>query len=215
MADDIFLTAEEQDERAKKWLRENGPAILIGIVLGLGGIYGYDEYRIHQIKQSERAALAYSELLEIHQGSDVSDVALQVDTLKDEFSSTPYAAKAALIKAKQLASTDLDAAISELDWVLGNTDERSVWHSANIRKAKILIEQSAFDQALESATLSDYEGFASQYLELQGDALLGKSEYEEAQTAYTAAIDALSPASQGYARILQLKLNRAVAPASE
>ena len=42
MADDIFLTPEEQDERARQWLKDNGPALIVGVVLGIGAIFGWD-----------------------------------------------------------------------------------------------------------------------------------------------------------------------------
>ena len=208
MADDIFLTQEEQDERAKKWLRENGPAILIGIVLGLVGIYGYDEYRIYQIKQAERASLAYSQVLELTEGSELADISAHVEELKSDYKGTPYAAKAALLKAKQLMATDMDAALAELDWALEHADERPVWHAANIRKAKLLIAQEKTEQALAIAKQEPYEGFASQYYEVLGDAYAQSGDAEQAANAYQMSIDALSPADAGYARILTLKQNQ-------
>ena len=208
MADDIFLTPEEQDERAKKWLRENGPAIAIGIVLGLGGIYGYDEYRKHQQSQAEEASYAYGQILEITQDSDLADITSQVDTLTTDYAGTPYASKAMLLKAKQLSLTDVDAAVEALDWVLTNAEERPVWHAANIRRAKILLSKEGQAKSVISTIENvDHEAYASHYLEIIGDAHVQLGQDGQAVASYQAAIDALTPADAGYTRILTLKQN--------
>ena len=38
----------EQNERVVKWLRENGLSIGVGIVIGLVGIFGWQQWRSHQ-----------------------------------------------------------------------------------------------------------------------------------------------------------------------
>ena len=38
---DAFETEEQQVEALKKWLNEYGMSIIIGLVLGLGGLFGY------------------------------------------------------------------------------------------------------------------------------------------------------------------------------
>ncbi|MEX2327847.1 MAG: tetratricopeptide repeat protein, partial [Pseudomonadales bacterium] len=40
-------TDEEQIEAIKKWWDENGKSILIGIVLALGGVFGYQAWDNH------------------------------------------------------------------------------------------------------------------------------------------------------------------------
>ena len=56
MADDIFLTPEEQDERARQWLKDNGPALIVGVVLGIGAIFGWDYYKKSQLEKAEAAS---------------------------------------------------------------------------------------------------------------------------------------------------------------
>jgi len=64
MADDIFLTPEEQDERARKWLKENGPALAIGIALGLGAIFGWNQYKAKMQRDAETASELYTAAIE-------------------------------------------------------------------------------------------------------------------------------------------------------
>ncbi len=42
---DEFLTEDEQADRVKQWLQENGLFILAGVVLGLGGLFGWQSWR--------------------------------------------------------------------------------------------------------------------------------------------------------------------------
>ncbi len=216
MADDIFLTPEEQDERAKKWIRENGPAIGIGIVLGLGGIYGYDEYQKHQLAKAEQASLMYSQVVEMTEESELADVSQEIDTLRDEYASTPYAAKAMLLRAKRLSITNYEGAIEALDWVLDNADETAVWHAANIRKATLMLGQEGQAEAVLAALdgLAE-DGLTSHYMEIRGDAQAQLGQNEAAIESYQAAIDALAPSDAGYSRILTLKQNGVRSSGSE
>ena len=147
MADDIFLSQEEQDERAKKWLKDNGLAITLGIALGFGGIIGYNHYKDSVVQNAEQASNLFSTTVEYINDSKIADISAQVSKLKEEHADTPYASKAVLIKATQLADTDLDAAYAELQWVIDNAPEKGLEHTARIRQAKIKMSQGELDQA--------------------------------------------------------------------
>ena len=97
MADDIYLSPEEQDERARKWLKDNGPSLIIGIALGLAGIYGFDYYKAAEKSKAEQASAVYETVIEEIQDSQLSDITNQVEDLKSNYADTSYAAKASLI----------------------------------------------------------------------------------------------------------------------
>ena len=40
----------EQSELVQKWLRENGVSIIVGIAIGLVGIFGWQQWRNHQAR---------------------------------------------------------------------------------------------------------------------------------------------------------------------
>lgn len=208
MADDIFLSPEEQDERARKWLKDNGPALAIGIVLGLAGIFGFEQYRDHRQAKSEEASSLYQSVLEESADSQLSDFQSQIDTLKADHASSSYAAKAVLIRAKQLSATDLDAAFEELAWVIDNAQENGVKHAARIRQAKILFSQGNLDEAQALASFEPNIGFESHYAELLGDIAVQQGEFDVARQNYKRAIDEIGQAGGGYSQLLQLKLDR-------
>ena len=49
---DEFLTDEQEAERARQWLRENGLFILAGVVLGLGGLFGWQQWESSKLSEA-------------------------------------------------------------------------------------------------------------------------------------------------------------------
>jgi len=212
MADDIFLSPEEQDERAKQWLKDNGPAIAIGIALGIGAIIGFNKYKDGIQQNAEQASALFSTALDQVNESESADIAAQVTKLKEEHTGSSYASKASLIKATQLAKTNLDAAYTELQWVVDNAPEKGLKHTAIIRQAKIKTSQGDLDIARSLATPSSYDGFESHYNEILGDIEVKAGNLLVARTYYEAASDALTDADFAYKQVLGLKLDRLPVP---
>ena len=206
MADDILLTQEEQDEKAKQWLKDNGLALAIGIALGLGGIFGYNAYKASKQENAEAASNLFSTMMEQVSVSDNIDIDASVNSLKTDYASSSYAAKAALIKASQLAKTDIPAALTEYQWVIDNANELGLRHAASIRKAKLHVSLAEYDQAKKIASQESYKSFASHYKEILGDIAVQQGELDKAYDYYQQATEQLSPSDAAYASILSLKM---------
>ena len=164
MVDDILLTPEEQDEKAKQRLKDNGLALVVGVALGLGAVFGYNQYTAKQISNAEHASALYHQALESIKASELADIEEPVAVLKSEYPKTSYASKAALLRSKQLSVSDLAAASNELQWVIENATESGVRHTASIRKAKVEIALGNLTAAKSLATVAAAEGFDSFYL---------------------------------------------------
>ena len=208
MADDIFLTPEEQDERARKWLKDNGPALAIGILLGLGAIFGFEQYKESKLSNAQQASALYDAALSEVNDSSLSNIDAQVKELKENYASSSYAAKAALLNAKKLAVSDLDAAYTELQWVVDNAPEYGLQHTARIRQAKIKVSQGDLDAAKTLASFTPTQGFESNYSELLAEVNTKQGNFDLAREQYQKAIDTLPSASAGYAQLLTLKMDR-------
>jgi len=208
MADDIFLSPEEQDERAKKWLKDNGPALVIGVALGLGAIFGFNQYNANKLAKAEQASALYTAALNEINDSDISDINAQVAELKENFSGTSYAAKAVLLKARQLSVSDLPAALTELQWVVDNAPELGLQHAARIRQAKVHVVLGDYEEAKALASRNDGEGFDSHYQEVLADISTKQGDFEAARDYYQKAIDSLQSSEAGYAQILSMKMDR-------
>ncbi len=208
MADDIFLSPEEQDERAKQWLKDNGLAIAVGIGLGFAAIIGYNKYNDGLQKDAEQASALFATTIEQVNESKLVDVSAQVNKLKTEYAGTSYAAKASLIKASQLAVNDLDAAYNELQWVVDNSPEKGLEHTARIRQAKIKLSQGDLELAKNLASPVSFDGFESHYNEVLGDVEVKAGNLTAARAHYESAVESLNNADFAYSRILNLKLDR-------
>jgi len=208
MADDIFLSPEEQDERAKQWLKDNGIAIAVGIALGFGAIIGYNHYKDGVKEDAETASSLFSSALIAIEDSKNADIDSQFTQLKSDHPSSTYASKVVLMKAAQLSNIDLDEANTQLQWVVDNAPEKGLIHAARIRQIKIYISKGELDQAEKAASTKSFDGFQSHYAELLGDIDVLKGDHDAASEHYTTAIANLSASDAAYGRVLGLKLDR-------
>ncbi len=208
MADDIYLSAEEQDERARQWFKDNVPALAIGIALGLGAVVGYNKYQDNLQASAEKASELFQQSVAEIRDSKLSSIDEQVTTLKADHASTPYAAKAVLLKATQTAVNDLGAAYDELQWVIDNAPEAGLIHTARVRQAKIKLALNELDAAKALASHTPSEGFDSHYQEVLGDIAVRQNDQVKARSYYQAALDALDGQQDTYVQVLTIKLDR-------
>ena len=57
-------TEEEQVEKLKAWFKENGASIVLGIVIGVGGIGGYNYWMHVQETTAAEASSHYTQMIE-------------------------------------------------------------------------------------------------------------------------------------------------------
>ncbi len=206
MVDDIVLTQEEQVEQTKQWLKKNIPSIIIGLVLGIGMVYGYTTYQDSRITESQEASALYEKIIAAEKPTELA--AENHDTFKSDYAFTPYAAKIALLHAKGLAeSGKTDEAIDVLKWAESNAKEELVSSIAKLRQADIYLSENKLDDANKIVSQSAPKGFESNYLELKGDIAAAKEDYKSATQLYTEALNSGS-VEASYITYLQLKINK-------
>jgi len=131
-------------------------------------IFGYNYYQAKKLD----SALAASSLYETIIKSDnaVLDASKQFDTFKKDYSSTPYAAKIALLSAKHdVENSNNEGALDKLTWAIDNSDEELVQQTAILRKAKVLSLNEQFDAAEKLLNDNKSDSLASFYSEALGD----------------------------------------------
>lgn len=199
-----FENEDQQVEAIKKWLKDNGPSLLLGLGIGVGGLLGWREYLAYQTDHSAEASELYQAVQTQVANNRLDDVHIQkADRIRNEFSNTPYAALAALTQAKySYENGDAEAALMHLRWASENTEEADVRHLADLRRARILIAQKKYDEA-ETILLADHPAaFTAGYEELKGDLYVARGERAQARVAYDKAINATDGTPS---RWLQLK----------
>ncbi len=184
-----YETEEQQVEALKQWWAENGRAVILGIVLGLGGIFSWRAWQGHQLSVAEDASGAYSELMQSLNASDDGASFLSgVDKIRDEHGGSSYAAMASLAAARyHVEQNDLDAAASALRWAIDEGAFAEARPVARLRLARVLNAQGKHDDALkvlDAVEPASYTGLAS---EIRGDIYLAQGETAKAREAYLSA----------------------------
>lgn len=192
-------TEEEQVELLKKWWNENGTSLLVSLVLVAGGWFGWNFYQDNQVETGEAAAALYDQVMtkvtELEmEPSDATrtEVVALAEQLKNDFDGSIYQQFAGLVLARvAVEAGDLDSAIAELDAVK-TAAEAPFSYMASYRKARLLVEQEKFDDALAEVAVvpEGADAYKPQYLEVRGDAYFLKGEESAARESYLQAIDA-------------------------
>ena len=185
--------AHDQGEVVKKWLKDNGSAIVIGLVIAFGGLFGFKKWQSWQETSRELASYEY-DVLEQYLAQDQLDAAMDnLQTLRDDYGKSPYASLAALQMARaRMQVNQPDLAIGLYEYVIENGYPKALRVVARERLARVLLDQGQPEQAL--ATLDgaeDISGFEARYAEVRGDILLEQGRTEEAIDAYRTALDTL------------------------
>lgn len=201
MAD--LRTEEEQVEAIKNWWKENGRTTILGIVLAITAVTSWQYWKNFKQTNAEQSSVMYQNFISaasVQQGQPLSDenrkTAVHLaEQLKTDYSSSTYSQYATLWLAKSMVEQgDYAAARKHLAWVLEQEPELSIKAVAQLRMARIFLQEGAHDQALSYVNVDIPEGFVSEYSEVKGDILAAKGDEEGAFTAYQAALSSVKSA---------------------
>lgn len=199
---ELYDSEEQQVEAIKDWWKENGKAVVLGVVVGLGGLFGWRYYQDSVTSAQEAASEQYTKVIETiaTKGTDASgDVQAFIDGSKD----TEYNVLASLQLAKaQVEAGELEKALEQLQWAQSNTKDAAIAPLVTYRIARLMTAMGNNDGAVaELATITN-EAWVGRVAELRGDIAIREGDRDAAYTAYTEAQQA-QDASQG----LQIKLD--------
>ena len=183
-----YETEEQQVEAIKRFWKENGLSLVIGALLGLGGLLGWRYYNDSQIAAKEQASFAYEKASEelVKGESGFS----QAKTFIDSHSDTGYAMLMALEMAQQaIERKDLTEASKQLEFVASHAKLSAVQSVAQLRLARIQIEQGELELALSTADKVTDPAFKGQSQEVKGDVYLAQQLFDKARAAYSAALE--------------------------
>lgn len=183
----------EQSELVQKWLRENGVSIIVGIVIGLVGIFGWQQWRNHQARNESEASQLYRQV-QIAEQSGKSDVAAQLtDTLMKDYTKSPYTVFAVSDRAKQeLQAKQLDKAQASLEWAESHASDPTLKSLTLLRVAQVEFARNDGTAALATLDRLPAGSFKGLAQELRGDVLVKLGRSEDARKAYETALASLS-----------------------
>ena len=183
-----FATEEQQVEAIKRFLKENGLPIALGVVIGFGGLWGWREYNERQITSQEQASTDYQQAIEAL-GTDPTAFTKTTNFISAN-NDSGYASLAALQLAKQaIERSDLPEAAKQLGFVADNAPDPAIQSIANLRLARVQIEMQTLDQALATLDKVTDEAFSAQVQESKGDVYVQQQLFDKARAAYSGALE--------------------------
>jgi predicted negative regulator of RcsB-dependent stress response len=203
---DAYTTEEEQIAKVKKWWGENGKAIVLGLVLGLGGLFGYRYWESARIAEGQNASINYEHLLGIASNGASEEATAAGQAIIAGYPKSTYARLSALVLAKLAVDVrDLAEAKLRLQWVIDNSTDGKMKPMAQARMAQVLLAEGNVDAAGSVVAEID-PTHADLFSELRGDVLLATGDIDQAREMYERTLDrALKRGNSG--AIVQLKID--------
>lgn len=203
----MHFAEDEQTEKIRHWWKKNGSAIIVGLVLGIGSVAGYQGWGVYQTRQAEAASDLYQEMLRSLENEALTRVRESADRLISKYGSTAYADAASLM----LARLDVEAGQPEqaghhLSRVIDHSKDSAMQHIARLRLVTLALDQGDLKWADQLLKIQPMGGFESRYDELRGDIFTARNDLKNARNAYQSALENAVAGSVA-AQILDRKLN--------
>jgi len=202
-----YATDEERVEELKKWWKENGTSIIVGVALGLSILLGWRWWTNYQETQSISASALYSQLENAVKTKNADKIKAYSGELFGQYENQIYASYAALTLAKSSMDANKPAeAVVKLRWALAHAKTDELKGLVTTRLARALLASGKLDEALKIASLETGKPFQAMLSEIKGDILLAMGQSKEALAAYKKTKASLLPGAQ-HSPTLQLKID--------
>ena len=204
---DAYTAEAQQIEEIKKWWRENGLSVALGLTLGISGIFGWRHWQDVKIESAEAASALYSDLVASLQSEDRPGARESAEKILADYENTTYGVFALMsLAGLAVADDDPGAAETHLRRALEHSGDEALSHVIRIRLIRVLISRNELEQAAALTNRQDKGAFAADYDELQGDISIKQEDRGAARAAYQQALSTLRADGRDLAT-LELKLN--------
>ncbi|MGL9735007.1 MAG: YfgM family protein [Symbiopectobacterium sp.] len=201
---EVYTTENEQVDSLHRFLIENGKALVVGIVLGIGALVGWRYWQNHQSEGAMSSSLAYQQACEALAKGDAAGV-LAAEKISAENKSS-YGVLSSLQLVRYHADKgEFAQAEIQLRTALTQTKDVDLQALIALRLARVQVQQGKADEALKTLDTITQIGWAAMVADVRGDALVSKGDNVAARAAYNKGVSA-NP-SQALQALLRMKLN--------
>jgi predicted negative regulator of RcsB-dependent stress response len=200
---------EEQEQLAtlKSWWQKYGNLVTWILIIALAAYAGWTAWISYQNRQAAQAAQLYQELQNAITAQDKEKTQRIAADTESKFAGTAYAQMAALTAAKFAYEVkDVQAAKSQLRWIVEHGKSEDYKSIAKVRLAGLLMDEKAYDEGLKLLSGSFPAQFAAMVDDRKGDILVAQNKLDDARAAYRAALDKTVDRSPGR-QLIQIKLD--------
>ncbi|WP_127959251.1 YfgM family protein [Serratia microhaemolytica] len=200
---EIYTTENEQVDALRRFFAENGKALAVGTILGIGALLGWRYWQNHQTATMMAAAEAYQQATDTLVTGSTQGVQAVEQFIQNN--SNSYSAFAALRLAKHSAQQgDFAQAQQQLLTAQQQSKEPNLQALINLQLARVQLQQNQLDEALKTLQAVKGEGWQPMMQEVRGDVLLAKGDQQGARDAYKKGIELSN--SQTLQAVMRMKL---------
>jgi predicted negative regulator of RcsB-dependent stress response len=201
---EVYTTDNDQVDAVRRFFSENGKALAVGVVLGIGALVGWRYWQSHQNTAMTEASSAYQQARDALSANSADGVALAEKFVRGNKNN--YGVLAGLELAHHFVEqNEFDKAALQLIQVLGQTKDENLLSLINLRLARLQLQLKTPDEALKTLDAVQGDGWTAMAQNVRGDVLLSKGDTAGARAAYSKGAESnVSPALQV---LLRMKLN--------
>ena len=180
---------KEQLESLRTWWSEYGTYVIVGIVIGAAGLFGWNYYNTSKANAEIAASALYDTLANYVAEGRLEQAEATAGELDAAFADSAYAEQGKLAMARLYMDSNRDEdAANVLRELIDSGTGSPFAHIARLRLAKILQYQEKYDDVLALLEGQDNSGFTARYADARGDALASLERYDEAREEYLVAL---------------------------
>lgn len=179
----------EQGEQVRKWIKENGIAVAVGVVLALALIFGWRKWQEHKTNHEVQASSQFAVVQNAVQAGNRQAMGAALGDLQKNYSDTTYAAfGSAAVAEYEVGKNDLKPAAQALEWAVAHSKQPALKSLFSLRLARVQLAQGQSQQALTTLAAIPSGDYAALAAELSGDAQLQLGKPDAARKSYDAAL---------------------------
>ncbi|RLM26363.1 hypothetical protein BIY29_05975 [Brenneria alni] len=201
---EVYTTENEQVDALRRFLAENGKALIVGVVLGVGALVGWRFWQNNQSNSAMASSTSYQLI-----SDQLAEGKAEAVTSAEKFSAenkNNYGVLASLELARHYVDqNDFAKAERQLAQALSQTSDADLLSLVNLRLARIQLQDKKADEALKTLDAIKSDGWVALAAEVRGDALVSKGDNQAARDAYNKGLSANPP--QALKALLTMKLN--------
>lgn len=202
----------EQSEQVRKWIKENGIAVAVGVVLALAIIFGWRQWQAHKANTEIQAASQFAVVQNAVQSGNKQAMGAALGDLQKNYAKSPYAAFAsAAVAGYDVGKDDLKQASQNLQWAVANSRQPELQALFSLRLARVQLADGKARDALATLGKVPSGDYAAMAAELRGDAQLKLGQADAARGDYQSALAKLDKDAPGRSAV-QMKLDNLSQP---
>ncbi len=201
---EIYENENDQVDAIKRFFAENGKALAVGVILGVGALVGWRYWNSHQTESARSTSLSYQTVVSSLSAGKAEDLSAAEKFAADN--KNAYGALASMELAQQFVDQNqLEKAAAQLQQGLAATSDENLNAVITLRLARVQVQLKQADTALKTLESVKGEGWAAIVADLRGEALLSKGDKQGARSAWEAGVK--SNASPALSEMMQMKIN--------